>query len=155
MSARTCLTIAAISGFFAVLLGAFGAHGLSDSGFLLEKYGDFEPKKVAGMDLPASFKYLQDFHTGVRYHMWHSLALLAVGLLLLRGKSQLLSAAAWCFCLGIVLFSGALYVLVICGPSFAGIKWGLVAPIGGTLQLVGWILLATACSRIKPTIAEN
>ena len=86
--------------------------------------------------------------------MWHSLALLGVGLLMLKGNSKVLSGAAWCFGVGIVLFSGALYVLVICGPSFGGIKWGLVAPIGGTLQLAGWVLLAVACSRIRPIAAD-
>jgi len=143
-----CLMIAAVSGFVAVLLGAFGAHGLADSGFLERKYGDLDLKKVAGMELPAAYKYLQDFQTGVRYQMWHTLALLGIGLAMLKASSKLLSAAAWCFVGGIVLFSGALYVLVICGPSFGGIKWGLVAPIGGTLQLVGWALLSAAFAKI-------
>lgn len=155
MTARTCLTLAAIFGFIAVLLGAFGAHGLAGGdarpGFLERKYADAPPKKVAGMELPASYKYLQDFGTGVRYHMWHSLALFGVGLLMMRqGSSKLLSAAAWCFVGGITLFSGALYVLVICGSDWLGVKWGLVAPLGGTLQLLGWMLLAIFCFRYKP-----
>lgn len=153
MSSRTCLTLAALFGFCAVLFGAFGAHGLSggDSrpGFLERKYEDSPPKKVAGMELPASYKYLQDFGTGVRYHMWHSLALLGVGLLMRQVSSKLLSSAAWCFVAGILLFSGALYVLVVCGPDWLGIKWGLVVPIGGTLQLLGWMLLAIFCFRSK------
>jgi len=137
---------AALFGFLAVLSGAFGAHGLSDSGFLKKKYADMPAKDVSGMELPAGYKYLQDFHTGVRYHMWHSLALLGVGLLLTQRTSKLLSAAAWCFVGGIVLFSGALYLLVICGPDWNGVKWGMVAPIGGTLQLVGWVLLLIAAA---------
>ena len=160
MSPRTCLSLAALFGFLAVLLGAFGAHGLSDSGYLERKYADVEPKDVAGMAQPASYKYLQDFKTGVRYHMWHALALLGIGALMLRASSRLLSAAAWCFVGGIVLFSGALYVLVILGPKFGGITWGLVAPIGGTLQLIGWIMLFIACLRLSsrpespPQLAE-
>ena len=150
MSAKTWLTVAALSGFLAVFLGAFGAHGLGDSGFLEKKYAAMDTKSIAGMELPASYKYLQDFNTGVRYHMWHSLALMGIGLAMLKTRSKLLSASAWCFLAGIVLFSGSLYVLVICGPSFGGIKWGLVAPIGGTLQLAGWLLLATAFARSKP-----
>lgn len=142
MSPKLCLILAASFGFLAVLLGAFGAHGLSDSGYLERQYGEMKPKSVAGMELPASYKYLEDFHTGVRYHMWHSLALFGVGLLMLKYPSTALSVSAWCFVCGIVLFSGALYVLVICGPKFGGITWGLVAPIGGTLQLVGWAVLA-------------
>jgi len=154
MSAKTCLTVSALSGFLAVFLGAFGAHRLGDSGFLERKYADMDAKSIAGMELPAAYKYLQDFNTGVRYHMWHSLALMGIGLAMLKTRSKLLSAAAWCFLAGIVLFSGSLYVLVICGPSFGGIKWGLVAPIGGTLQLVGWLLMATAFARLKPEVSH-
>ncbi|HIE98723.1 MAG TPA: DUF423 domain-containing protein [Planctomycetes bacterium] len=151
MSARTCLSLAAALAFLAVLFGAFGAHGLSGSGskpgYLERKYSDMEPKNVAGMQLPPAYKYLRDFRTAVRYHMWHALALFGVGLLMQRRPSRLLSGAAWCFVGGIVFFSGALYVLVICGPKFGGITWGLIAPIGGTLQLVGWALLTVAVLR--------
>ena len=131
-----------------MLLGAFGAHGLSDSGYLERKYSDMEPKTVSGLELPASYKYLQDFRTGVRYHMWHALAMFGTGLMMRGRSSRVLSAAAWCFAGGILLFSGALYVLIIGGPKFGGVTWGLVAPIGGTLQLVGWILLAIAALRL-------
>ena len=148
MSARVCLILACLFGFLAVLLGAFGAHGLSDSGYLERKYSDMEPKTVSGLELPASYKYLQDFRTGVRYHMWHALAMFGTGLMMRGRSSRVLSAAAWCFAGGILLFSGALYVLVIGGPKFGGVTWGLVAPIGGTLQLVGWILLAIAALRL-------
>ena len=148
MSARTCLILASLLGFLAVLLGAFAAHGLSDSGFLERKYADLDAKNVSGLQLPAAYKYLQDFHTGVRYHMWHALALLGVGLLMRTHPSKLLSAAAWCFVGGILLFSGALYILVIGGPAWSGIKWGLVAPVGGTLQLLGWVLLLITVARL-------
>ena len=151
MSARTCLSLAAALAFLAVVFGAFGAHGLSGSdsksGYLERRYSDMQPKNVSGMQLPPAYKYLQDFRPGVRYHMWHSLALFGVGLLIQRRPSRLLSAAAWCFIGGIVFFSGALYVLVICGPKFGGITWGMIAPIGGTLQLVGWALLTVAVLR--------
>lgn len=151
-----CLTLAAVFGFLAVFLGAFGAHGLSDSGYLEKQYADAEAKSVSGMELPASYKYLQDFRTGVRYHMWHALAMFGTGLLMLHYPSRLLSAAAWCFAGGIVLFSGALYMLVICGPKFGGITWGLVAPIGGTLQLVAWVLLAIAVQKgVSPDQART
>lgn len=147
MSARTCLVIGAVLGFLAVAMGAFGAHGLKDAGadgkgFLEKKYGEMEPKNVAGQLLPAGYKYLKDFETGVEYHMMHAVAMLFVGMLMLHQPSKLLSAAAWCFLGGVVFFSGALYVLVIGGPKWMGVPWGAIAPIGGTLQLVGWILLA-------------
>ncbi|MBL8812155.1 MAG: DUF423 domain-containing protein [Planctomycetaceae bacterium] len=142
MSGRFCLFLAAVLGFIGVGLGAFGAHGLNDTKYLEKKYADMEPKNVAGQMIPASVKYYHDFRTGVEYHMTHTLALLASGVVLLRFRSRLISAAAWCFVGGIVLFSGALYVLVIMGPKWLGIPWGMVAPIGGTLQMIGWVLLA-------------
>lgn len=76
--------------------------------------------------------------------MLHVLAMLATGLLMLQHPSRWLSAAAWCFMGGIIFFSGALYVLVIGGPRWLGIPWGMVAPIGGTLQ-TAW--LAGICRR--------
>lgn len=148
MSARTCLSVAAILGFLAVFLGAFGAHGLKDTGYLSRKYADQAPKDYAGQPLAASYKYLLDFETGVRYHMWHALAMGLTGVLLRHQPSKTLSVAAWCFALGVVLFSGSLYVLVIGGPAFAGIPWGAVAPFGGTLLLAGWVTLAVAACRI-------
>ncbi|MEQ9408171.1 MAG: DUF423 domain-containing protein [Fuerstiella sp.] len=151
MSVRTCLILASVFGFLAVLLGAFGAHGLADSGFLEKKYADLDAKNAAGMKLPASYKYLQDYQTAVRYHMWHALALFGIGLLQLRQPSRAGSVAAWSFTGGMLLFSGALYVLVIGGPKFAGVPWGLVAPIGGTLLLAGWAALIVAVARLKPS----
>ena len=77
MSPRTCLILATLFGLLAVLLGAFGAHGLGDSdGYLQRKYASTEPKNIAGSSLPASYKYYLDYQTAVRYHMWHALALL-------------------------------------------------------------------------------
>lgn len=147
MSARACLIVGAVLGFLAVAMGAFGAHGLKDAGadgkgFLERKYADTEPKNVAGQMFPASYKYLKDFETGVEYHMLHAVAILVAGVLMMHQKSKLLSAAAWCFLGGVIFFSGALYVLVVGGPKWMGIPWGAIAPIGGTLQLAGWILLA-------------
>ncbi len=148
MSSRTCLILAALFGFLAVLLGAFGAHGLSDTGYLERSYAEMDPKKVSGMHLTASYKYYLDFQTSVRYHMWHALALLCIGLWKRHQDSKWLSVAAWSFVTGIVLFSGVLYVLVIGGPHFGGITWGKVAPIGGTALLIGWItMLVAACQK--------
>jgi len=149
MNAARCLTLAALFGFFGVALGAFGAHGLNDTKYLEKRYADLPEKNVAGQTFPASFKYFRDFETGVEYHLTHTAALLAVGLLMLHQPSRLLQVAAWCFTGGIVLFSGSLYILVICGPRAGGIPWGAVAPIGGTLQLIGWLTLAAAALRLR------
>lgn len=142
MSPRSCLLLSAISGCLAVVLGAFGAHGLGDSGYLERRYAELEPRQLQGLTVTAAHKFLRDFETGVRYHMWHSLALGLTGLLMLHSRSRWLSAAAWAWAGGILLFSGSLYVLVIGGPRFGGVPWGMVAPIGGTLLVLGWCLLA-------------
>ena len=150
MSARCCFVVSAVSGFLAVALGAFGAHGLKGSegsGFLERKYAGVESKNIAGHQVPASFKYLKDFETGVEYHMTHALVMGLVGVLLLRQRSRLLSTAAWCFLLGSVFFSGSLYTLVIGGPRWLGIPWGALTPVGGLLLLVGWAFLAVGAIR--------
>nr|WP_317932336.1 DUF423 domain-containing protein [Halioxenophilus sp. WMMB6] len=111
-------SFASISGLLAVVLGAFGAHGLKG--------------KIADPLLSA-------YATGVQYHFYHTLALLfVVVLLLLQGPSRLLGASAGFFIAGIVAFSGSLYLLALGGP-----KWlGPVTPLGGLCFMVGWVLLA-------------
>ncbi len=157
MKARTCLLLAAIFGFLSVALGAFGAHGLSDSkgtGFLEKKYADMEPKLIAGHSVPASFKYLQDFRTGVEYQMAHALALAMTGLLILRQPSRTLSIAAACFAGGIVFFSGSLYLLVMAGPRWLGVPWGAITPIGGMLMLTGWLFFAVGMWAILGSVEK-
>ncbi|HBN13570.1 MAG: hypothetical protein CMQ46_10305 [Gammaproteobacteria bacterium] len=114
------VAIAAINGFLAVALGAFAAHGLRAR-------------------LPEDL--LAVFQTGVQYHMYHALALFGVGLLCMQyGESTLLRASGWAFVIGIVIFSGSLYIL-----SLSGIRWlGAITPIGGVAFLTGWLLLAAA-----------
>ena len=100
-----------------VALGAFGAHGL---------------KERVATDL------LVIFETAVRYHMYHALALLAVGWAVSRNAARILQAAGWLFTIGIVLFSGSLYVMTLTGA-----RWlGAITPLGGVAFLVGWVLLA-------------
>jgi uncharacterized membrane protein YgdD (TMEM256/DUF423 family) len=145
MSPRLCLMFSALLGMLAVALGAFGAHGLTSNtgdGFLEKKYADMEPKMIAGQSVPASYKYLQDFKTGVDYHMAHVLALGLTGALMLRQRSRWLSAASVCFLGGVFFFSGSLYLLVIAGPKWLGVPWGAIAPIGGSLMILGWVFLA-------------
>ncbi|TVP54363.1 MAG: DUF423 domain-containing protein [Gemmatimonadales bacterium] len=115
--ARVFLVIAAAYGFVAVALGAFAAHGLQDR---------MEERALEVMEI------------GVRYQMTHALALLAVSLLLLREPSAWLTASGWSFTVGVIFFSGALYLLASTGIG----RFGAVAPIGGILFLAGWVLLA-------------
>lgn len=134
-------TIGATLGGLAVILGAFAAHFLD--GYFAKKYAG-QVKTVTGVEVPAAQKYLADFKTGAQYQMYHSLALLAVGFAGITSRKQkLLNLAGWCFLLGIIFFSGSLYVLTLSGQTF----WGAIAPIGGTLLIVGWFLLAAGiCS---------
>jgi uncharacterized membrane protein YgdD (TMEM256/DUF423 family) len=106
-------------GMLGVAAGAFGAHALRER-------------------LPDNM--LAIFETGVRYQMYHALALLAVALLLTRVPSSAGVAAGWLFTAGIVIFSGSLYVLVL-----SGVRWlGAITPLGGVAFLAGWVLLAWA-----------
>lgn len=114
---RLFLCLASVLGFLGVALGAFAAHGLK---------GRLSPDLLA------------IFEVGVRYHMYHALALLAVGILLRISPDQFSPYAGWAFVGGITIFSGSLYILAI-----SGIRWlGAITPIGGVLFLVGWALLA-------------
>ncbi|MCJ8007864.1 DUF423 domain-containing protein [Lederbergia wuyishanensis] len=111
------IIIGAINAFLAVGLGAFGAHGLE---------GKLEPK------------YLEVWKTGVTYQMFHALGLIAVGII---GRnipvSSLLSWSGWTMLIGIILFSGSLYIL-----STSGIKvLGAITPFGGIAFLISWVLL--------------
>ena len=139
----------AILAALAVVFGAFGAHGLEPR--LDAVYGGQE-KSIVGHTVPATYKYLQDFKTGAEYHMYHAFGLLALGIAAGRQaevrRSHLI--AAWCFLLGIVLFSGSLYVLVL-----SGMRWlGAITPIGGTLMIVGWIAFAIGATGSKQTASQ-
>ena len=108
-----------------VLVGAFGAHGLRD-------------RVTADM--------LAVFETGVRYHLIHGLAILAVAWAASRWPSAWIGAAGWLFAAGIVVFSGSLYILAISGVRW----WGAVTPIGGVCFLAGWAALAAGALRASP-----
>ena len=125
MTARIILQLAALLGALGVAIGAFGAHGLRK---MLEETGRFDT-----------------FETAVRYQFYHTLALLAVGILLaLRPDIRGLSLTAWLFLGGILLFSGSLYTLCFTGIT----KMGAVAPIGGLLLIAGWLRLLLAVRQL-------
>lgn len=120
----------------AVVCGAFAAHGLD--GYFARKYAG-EVRVVVGQEVPRAVKYIADFRTGAEYQMTHALALIAAGLLMnRRGRRKLLCVTAWCFAIGIALFSGSLYVLTITGQGWLG----AVTPFGGTALIIGWIVFA-------------
>jgi uncharacterized membrane protein YgdD (TMEM256/DUF423 family) len=125
MSGASWLRIGAISAGLAVAAGAFGAHALE---------GKLDPRAK------------EVFETAARYQMFHALALLAVGLLVLRTRTgRGLDLAGWGFFVGSILFSGSLYILAL-----TGIRWlGAITPLGGVGFLVGWTALAF--SRVEPS----
>ena len=115
--ANPLITMAAVNGFLAVMLGAFMSHSLEET---------------------ITSELLTIFQIGVSYHMYHSLAALAVGILShIFPKVRLLKLSAYSFLLGIVFFSGSLYLLALTELPMIG----LITPIGGALFILGWITL--------------
>lgn len=125
----------AILAGLAVCLGAFAAHGLDKE---LARMYSGQTRVVVGEEVPAARKYLADFRTAAEYQMTHALGIIAAGILLGRRRSSLTAAAAWCLLLGILLFSGSLYALVLSGKTVLG----AITPFGGVLFIAGWVLLA-------------
>ncbi|OON68575.1 DUF423 domain-containing protein [Hymenobacter sp. CRA2] len=125
MTPRLILLLAAVLGALGVALGAFGAHAFK-------------------AHLEATQR-LDTFETAVRYQFYHTLALLAVGILrLVRPELTNLGTVAWLFVGGIVIFSGSLYLLCLTGIT----KLGAITPIGGVLLIAGWVLLAVAALKL-------
>lgn len=122
--AKLFITLASLSGMLAVMFGAFGAHALKNR---LDEY-------ARGV-----------FETAVQYQFYHSLALLAVGLLALHHPpTVLLKSSGWLFLTGILIFSGSLYVL-----SLTGVRWlGAVTPLGGLAFIAGWACLVAVGARL-------
>jgi uncharacterized membrane protein YgdD (TMEM256/DUF423 family) len=134
---RAFLVLACLFGFLGVAFGAFGSHALR---------ARLSPERLGRFD------------TGVRYQLWHALALFAVvlvdgvrflpsggasassGLLSTESYDVFAAVAGWLFVVGIVLFSGSLYALALTG----GRRWGAVTPFGGMCLLLGWLALLVA-----------
>jgi len=112
----------AIAAFIAVALGAFGAHSL-------------RTKLTPEM--------LNIFEVGVRYQMYHALGLIAVAWATTRWPEANLNTAGWAFIIGIVVFSGSLYLL-----SLTDTRWlGAITPLGGLAFLIGWAILVWSVAR--------
>jgi len=114
--AKFWFLLAGIFGFLSVALGAFGAHSLKN---ILDDYG----KSI--------------YEKAVLYQMFHTMALFAVGVMQHFDKETSFSMAGWGFLIGIILFSGSLYLL-----AGTGMKWlGAITPVGGVAFLFGWFWL--------------
>ncbi|MBI2897467.1 MAG: DUF423 domain-containing protein [Deltaproteobacteria bacterium] len=126
--ARALLAAAAVSGFLAVALGAFGAHGLE--------------RHLAGA--PDLARRMEWWRTAAAYHLAHSLAVAIAALVAGRaGTAGVVGALA--FLAGIVLFSGSLYAMTLTGAR----GLGAVTPVGGVAFLVGWAALLVAALRMR------
>ncbi|WP_457788190.1 DUF423 domain-containing protein [Pseudomonas sp. PL-6] len=121
--ARLWLLLSAFAGFTGVALGAFAAHGLKAR---------------------LSPEHLAVFQTGSHYQLIHALALFGVGLLALQAPGRLVNLAGSAFALGILLFSGSLYLLTLSGIG----KLGIVTPFGGVAFLLGWLCLGLAAWKL-------
>jgi uncharacterized membrane protein YgdD (TMEM256/DUF423 family) len=122
MDSNRMLFLGAIFAGLAVAGGAFGAHMLK-----------------AMLDAPR----LGAFETGVRYQLYHALALCVLAGIAERNQKLRVAAVGWLFAIGIVLFSGSLYLL-----SLSGIGWiGALTPLGGAAFITGWALLAWTVAR--------
>lgn len=107
----------------AVALGAFGAHGLKEV---------LEPQQM------------EVYKTGVQYHFLHALAMILCGVLYRQHAARYIRSASLAFMLGIILFSGSLYLISIAYLKHTDMKWlGAITPLGGIFFLVGWTLLAS------------
>ena len=119
---RVFFVIGSVSAFLGVGLGAFAAHGLKSR---------------------LSAELLAVFEVGVRYQMYHALALIAVAWACTRWPGATVTASGWLFVAGTVLFSGSLYAL-----SLSGVRWlGAITPFGGLAFLAGWMCLGWAAWR--------
>lgn len=124
----------ALCGAAGVALGAFGAHGLPDA---LTNLGYADADLARRLDI---------FETAARYQMYHALAMVLTGMLLGQLPLRAWRKAAWAFFIGVLIFSGLLYVLAVAGPNW---NWlGAIVPLGGLALIVGWLLLAVGA--IKP-----
>ncbi|MCP4521300.1 MAG: DUF423 domain-containing protein [Cytophagales bacterium] len=117
MTQKIILFLGSLFAGLGVAIGAFGAHGL---------------KKM----LEASNR-METFETGVKYQMYHAIALLFIGLLMSKVDSPMLQYAGIAMVAGILIFSGSLYILCLTGVT----KWGAVTPIGGLAFIIGWGLV--------------
>jgi uncharacterized membrane protein YgdD (TMEM256/DUF423 family) len=117
MNSRFSLLAGSLLCFAAVAFGAFGAHAIKNL---------------------ISSRYLEIFETGVRYHFLHAFALLFCGLYLKHFPRAKVFTPPLFFFVGILLFSGSLYILALTGNS----TWGMVTPIGGVFFLMGWLSLS-------------
>ncbi len=113
---KTFIILGAVLGFLGVAFGAFGAHALKEK---------------------LTVNYLNIFEVGVRYQMYHALALILIAFVYSSFPNLYVQASGWLTFFGVLIFSGSLYILALTSVT----TWGAVTPIGGAVLLAGWLLL--------------
>lgn len=106
-----------------VAIGAFGAHAMKA---ILEANGR-----------------LETFETGVKYQFYHAIALILLGIIMQKFDDRLFTWAGYSYIIGILIFSGSLFILSLSGVG----KWGAVTPLGGVALILGWIFLVIGLVR--------
>jgi len=127
---KKLLMAGAFTALLAVVIGAFGAHGLKAL-------------------LPVA--QLNTFEIGVRYQFYHSFAILLSGILYFHIPDKKIITAGWFFLAGIILFSGSLYLLA-CREILGITSWtflGPLTPIGGVLFIIGWAIIIVGVGNSK------
>ena len=117
MNQKNTLLAGTFLGGLGVVIGAFGAHALNP--------------------VLAANNRLETYEVAVRYQFYHALALLAIGILMEKFTSKRFVYAALFIFLGVIIFSGSLYVLSLTGMTILG----AVTPFGGALMIIGWVLM--------------
>lgn len=135
MTPKTWIVCGALLGAIGVGLGAYHAHGLEKT--LTSR--DLEPEKLQ--------REMQNFDVGVRYEIYHALAIVLTGLLAWRAPSRWFHAAGVLFLIGTMLFSGGLYYPVLAQTK---LPWYLV-PMGGMSLILAWLLLAAGALFSRPS----
>lgn len=123
MQTKQILLLGAILSLLSVVIGAFGAHGLEK---LLTENGR-----------------LETFETGVRYQFYHALGIILVGLTTFHFSHKFLKTAVWLMLIGILVFSGSLYILSISNVG----KWGMITPLGGVSFILAWLFYILGVSK--------
>ena len=122
--AKKSLVLGSLLLALAVLIGAFGAHGLKNM---------VEPEKLV------------TFETGVRYHFYHAFGLILLGLIQHNFQTLKLNASFWAFLIGILLFSFNCYLYVLTGTK----TFAMIVPIGGVSFVVGWIMMSIGLLKLR------
>jgi uncharacterized membrane protein YgdD (TMEM256/DUF423 family) len=138
-TARRIVAIAGILGATGVILGAYGAHGLED---VLQKNPAANAEWLV--------KRLDQFDVGVRYHLIHAVAMLALAALAPPLSSRALRWITGCWLVGVLIFSGMLYLLVLTNTPVLG----AIVPIGGVFLIVGWIAVVVSAWRSSTDLSQ-